>query len=39
MQYLIRRLDSLIQNQISPVIVFDGDKLPMKKIEEDERKK
>ena len=35
--YLNRRLDQLLRYNIKPVIVFDGDKLPMKKVEEDER--
>lgn len=39
MSYLLRRLNSLIQNGIIPVIIFDGDKLPMKKGEEEEREK
>jgi hypothetical protein len=39
MVYLNRRLDSLINNNITPVIIFDGDKLPMKKEEESEREK
>lgn len=37
--YLTRRLDRLLQYNIIPVIVFDGDKLPMKRLEEDERLK
>ena len=37
--YLTRRLDRLLQYNIIPVIVFDGYKLPMKRLEEDERLK
>jgi 5'-3' exonuclease len=29
----------MIQNQITPIIIFDGDKLPMKKEEESDREK
>ena len=37
--YLRKRLDHLLKYNITPIIVFDGDKLPMKKIEEEEREK
>ena len=37
--YLEKRLEQLLSYNIVPVIIFDGDKLPMKKIEEDERQK
>ena len=37
--YLEKRLNHLLRFGIKPVIVFDGDKLPMKKCEEDEREK
>ncbi len=39
LSYLNRRLDSMLQNHIHPVIIFDGDKLPMKKEEESDREK
>ncbi len=37
--YLIRRLDQLLKFNIHPIIIFDGDKLPMKKMEEEERER
>lgn len=37
--YLVRRLEHLLQFNIIPVLVFDGDKLPMKKLAEQEREK
>ena len=38
-KYLNKRLEQLLHFEITPVIVFDGDKLPMKKIEEEERQR
>jgi exonuclease-1 len=39
LNYLIRKLKQLLDNKIIPVMVFDGDRLPMKKFEEDDRAK
>ena len=39
LKYLNKRVDQLLRFNIIPVIVFDGDKLQMKKIEEEERQK
>ena len=39
LRYLNKRVDQLLRFNITPVIVFDGDKLQMKKIEEEERQK
>ena len=39
LKYLNKRVDQLLRFNITPIIVFDGDKLQMKKIEEDERQK
>ena len=39
LRYLNKRVDQLLKFNIKPIIVFDGDKLQMKKIEEDERQK
>ena len=39
LKYLNKRVDQLLRFNITPVIVFDGDKLQMKKIEEEERQK
>lgn len=39
MIYLNKRLDMLVYNKITPIIVFDGDKLPMKKEEENDRER
>ena len=39
LKYLNKRVDQLLRFNIIPIIVFDGDKLQMKKIEEEERKK
>lgn len=37
--YLQDRLNMLIRNGIIPVMIFDGDKLPMKKEEEADRER
>ena len=39
LKYLNKRVDQLLRFNIIPIIVFDGDKLQMKKIEEEERQK
>ena len=39
LKYLNKRVDQLLRFNITPIIVFDGDKLQMKKIEEEERQK
>ena len=39
LKYLNKRVDQLLRFNIKPIIVFDGDKLQMKKIEEEERQK
>ena len=39
MAYLMKKLDLLVQNKITPIIIFDGAKLPMKQMEEEEREK
>ena len=39
LRYLNKRVEQLLKFDIKPVIVFDGDKLGMKKIEEEERQK
>ena len=39
LKYLNKRLEQLLHFEITPIIVFDGDKLPMKKIEEEERQR
>jgi exonuclease-1 len=39
LDYLIKRLKQLLDAGVTPVIVFDGDRLPMKKTEEDDRAK
>ena len=36
-KYLKRRLDTLLSHEITPIFIFDGDKLPMKNIEENKR--
>ena len=38
-KYLNKRVEQLLRFNIIPIIVFDGDKLQMKKIEEEERQK
>ena len=35
--FFIKKLQLLLKNQITPIIIFDGDKLPMKNTEEDKR--
>ena len=35
--FFIKKLHLLLRNQITPIFVFDGDKLPMKNNEEDKR--
>ena len=35
--FFIKKLQLLLKNQITPIIIFDGDKLPMKFLEEDKR--
>ena len=37
LRYLNKRVEQLLKFDIKPIIVFDGDKLQMKKIEEEER--
>lgn len=39
LKYLNKRVEQLLRFNIKPIIVFDGDKLQMKKIEEEERQK
>ena len=39
LRYLNKRVEQLLKFDIKPIIVFDGDKLQMKKIEEEERQK
>ena len=39
LKYLNKRVEQLLRFNIIPIIVFDGDKLQMKKIEEEERQK
>jgi exonuclease-1 len=39
LKYLNKRVDQLLRFNITPIIVFDGDKLQMKKIEEEVRQK
>ena len=39
LRYLNKRVEQLLKFDIKPVIVFDGDKLKMKRIEEEERQK
>ena len=39
LKYLNKRVDQLLRFKIIPIIVFDGDKLQMKKFEEEERQK
>ena len=35
--FFIKKLHLLLRNQITPIFIFDGDKLPMKNSEEDKR--
>ena len=37
LNFFIKKLQLLIKNQITPIFIFDGDKLPMKYDEEDKR--
>ena len=37
LNFFIKKLQLLIKNQITPIFIFDGDKLPMKNDEEDKR--
>ena len=39
LKYLNKRVDQLLRFNITPIIVFDGDKLQMKRMEEEERQK
>ena len=37
LNFFIKKLQLLLKNQITPIFIFDGNKLPMKFIEEDKR--